>query len=990
MAKFWLCAAVGLYLLQLCLAQISLNISCRYAGVFHVEKNRRYSLTREEAIELCKALNSTLPTWEQMERAFNLGLETCRYGFIEEKIVVPRHTPYHLCAANTTGIYILQSNISDRYDTYCFNSSETNDRDCDPVTQLYSSWPDDQSSIEIFNADGTHYTDGKLNTESPPVNDDDNSMGSGSANDRGTTDPSVISFDEDTTRITYVVRTTDKSLNPDDPEDHNVKHNNEDQQPPNTDKDETSEESEEEEESSGHLKPSGFLEWNSSHDKEHHLSNPTMSVMVAVSQLFVSINPIIVTTAVVSSSDVKREESARDSLIHVVHSGWNNEVRYSANDTRDDTLPGTVSPGDGEHYSTAMSSRDSFLKQKVSTLHLQDGVHSGLEAEAGLPTNTTSDDLHLRLVPSDEKQNNLEEAFHAAVFINGSAKDEESHQDQLLSVGKPGGRRGGSSSTNRTSHGVVQILIPPSESDRENKSARTDSNQDQLPSGSDGRSNQNEHQESSDTADEVSNDLMKHGGSTQNPLTHGMYPDSELENEEQYSTNTYSEETLPGIIPPSDNEQKNTSIYTVVVSTDGASHEDSDHDHFDWDSENTYPKNVSRDGMPPVISPSESKNEKNLKTNHTAVLSSGDTYSEDSAHDIILHRKHSDWDSEDKYPTSRDHLLPESIPSVESEHENEPTHTVVISSDGTEHEVSIQDSPNHETDPGWDSAEKHPANESTDGVVPRIILPAEHVHEKEILHTVAIHNNDAHEDATQEPLPPVHQPDWHTEEDYFTTTSVHQPDWHMEEEYSANTSRDDILMGNSANNGIEHDPLHTDVVSHDGTKDEDSTPGPVKHDSEDKYSTNSTKGVLPPGIVPRTGTNRKNNTYHTGLAPDLPEDRGSQQGDSTPKTQTRVAHIPDWLIVVASLLALALILGVCIAVNSRRRCGQKQKLVINNGKGVVDNKNMGGLNGEASKSHEMVHLVHKEQPEDQTESHDEFLQIDETNNLQEVDLKSGV
>lgn len=56
-----------------------------------------------------------------------------------------------------------------------------------------------------------------------------------------------------------------------------------------------------------------------------------------------------------------------------------------------------------------------------------------------------------------------------------------------------------------------------------------------------------------------------------------------------------------------------------------------------------------------------------------------------------------------------------------------------------------------------------------------------------------------------------------------------------------------------------------DVVSHDGTKDEDSTPEPVKHDSEDKYSTNSPEGVLPPGIVPRSGTNLKNNTYHTGI-----------------------------------------------------------------------------------------------------------------------------
>lgn len=57
--------------------------------------------------------------------------------------------------------------------------------------------------------------------------------------------------------------------------------------------------------------------------------------------------------------------------------------------------------------------------------------------------------------------------------INGSTKNEESHHDQLISVGKPGGRTGGSSSTNRTSHGVVQILTAPSENDHENKSART-------------------------------------------------------------------------------------------------------------------------------------------------------------------------------------------------------------------------------------------------------------------------------------------------------------------------------------------------------------------------------------------------------------------------------------------------------------------------------------------------------------------------------------
>uniref|UniRef100_A0A8D2L5U9 CD44 antigen n=1 Tax=Varanus komodoensis TaxID=61221 RepID=A0A8D2L5U9_VARKO len=196
MAKFWLCAALGFYLLQLCSAQIGLNISCRYGGVFHVEKNRRYSLTRDEAVELCRALNSTIPTWEQMQRAYNIGLETCRYGYIEDKVVLPRHTPYHLCAANTTGIYILMSNISDRYDTFCFNASEQSDMNCDPVVKLYSVWPNNGShgmeTIEIFNTDGSRFLDGKRVTEQPPVTDDDSSVGSGSANDRITTDPTII------------------------------------------------------------------------------------------------------------------------------------------------------------------------------------------------------------------------------------------------------------------------------------------------------------------------------------------------------------------------------------------------------------------------------------------------------------------------------------------------------------------------------------------------------------------------------------------------------------------------------------------------------------------------------------------------------------------------------------------------------------------------------------------------------------------------------
>lgn len=55
-----------------------LNITCRYAGVFHVEKNGRYSISKTEAADLCKAFNSTLPTMAQMKAARSIGFETCR------------------------------------------------------------------------------------------------------------------------------------------------------------------------------------------------------------------------------------------------------------------------------------------------------------------------------------------------------------------------------------------------------------------------------------------------------------------------------------------------------------------------------------------------------------------------------------------------------------------------------------------------------------------------------------------------------------------------------------------------------------------------------------------------------------------------------------------------------------------------------------------------------------------------------------------------
>ncbi|XP_026520477.1 CD44 antigen isoform X6 [Notechis scutatus] len=851
MAKFWLCAAVGFYvLLPLCAARMDLNISCRYAGVFHVEKNQRYSLTREEAVQLCEALNSTIPTFEQMQEAFTLGFETCRYGYIEDKIVLPRHTPYYLCAANNTGIYVLSSNISDRYDTYCFNSSESRDVACEPVKKLYSALPNNNSSIEIFNADGSRYFEGKKVTESPPVTEDDSSVGSGSAIGRGTVDHSDFTPEEDTTTFTPAYEREDHHyLHPGNPEDQNPQ-------------------------------------------------DPTVN----------------------SSKDIKQEESAHNILLPAVHSGKESEVSYSTNDTSADVLPGIV-----EQYSTttAVSSSDDFFKQEDSKQPQLEGASSELVIEETVsPAINTSDVLHPVFLPSEEKENILEkESFHHPVtFFNGSIEHEEEHQHQPSAVDTVA-QRNQSSVANRTIlqilRDVLKVLVTSRDSYYENASSQ------------------------SAVVSSVSTDSEV---PTRDSLLH-------LKNsEERYHTNTSREQLLPGILHPT--------ATTVVSKEKGKGNETTQNPFYD---------------IHPGLD-----NKKDLTENKT-----------------------------------RDDVQSEII-QIERKPELETTQTAMISTEPDDYKDSTQD-PLIKEDP--DLKEKlHPTNSSINDFIPGINNLPDNVQENKTSHTVAILKD--LEDSAQSPLPPIYQPDW------------------ISEEKPTNTSSNDMEISKHHEN--ERDSYED--MGFYGTK-EDPTSEPVRQwVSEDKYTAKPTMDVLYPGIVPRRGINEKNKTDHTVVASsdgdkneksDLgpkwhptwtsddenvinnsqdPINRHPPSTDSpdpnkhsvvrdknvTPlpeesgNNQPRMAHIPDWLIVVASLLALALILGVCIAVNSRRRCGQKKKLVINNGKGGIDEKKKDGLNGEASKSQEMVHLVQKEKSEDQKGPHDEFQAIDETQNQQYGPLKSDM
>ncbi|XP_056348479.1 CD44 antigen isoform X7 [Oenanthe melanoleuca] len=194
MATFSLWATFGLCLLKLCLTETEFNVSCRYGGVFHVEKNGRYSLTRSEAVELCRALNSTLATLEQLKKAHELGFETCRYGFVVGHIVIPRINPYHLCAANNTGIYKLSANTTARYDAYCYNETETADKTCEPVVKIDTSLLSNHDETVIENADGSRFNaDGTRHAggESSTSGGDEENAGSGSTHETTPMDASI-------------------------------------------------------------------------------------------------------------------------------------------------------------------------------------------------------------------------------------------------------------------------------------------------------------------------------------------------------------------------------------------------------------------------------------------------------------------------------------------------------------------------------------------------------------------------------------------------------------------------------------------------------------------------------------------------------------------------------------------------------------------------------------------------------------------------------
>ncbi|KAM4779345.1 CD44 antigen isoform 9-T9 [Cyanocitta cristata] len=740
MANFSLWATFGLCLLKLCLTETEFNITCRYRGVFHVEKNGRYSLTRSEAVKLCRALNSTLATLEQLKEAHESGFETCRYGFVVGYIVIPRINPYPLCAANTTGIYKLSANTTDRYDAYCYNASETEEKSCEPIKTIDTSLLSNQDETVIDNADGSHFNaDGSRHTsgESSTSGVDDENAGSGSTHETTPMDTSIRRSSP-----SYYGSPTPVSQLPD-----------------------------------------------------HTFGGGEKGIPgKAYGDEFTSISPHISLGTV--AGDIHEENDRQYPASTTVDSQHETLLEITTQDRWNPTF------ADEEEQYPSSASR-ALVTSENEKLHgatqhpLFHSVHSGGISQEQNPANTTGSIEQHEFTTAGESYFGKETS--TAMVPSHGAKQNDSEQDPVVYPGWDKGK------DYATQPAITDRVIPSTE---------------------------NNHERESSTTADASPDGAHHKDPTQPPL-------------------------------PSDNESEK--------STEGI-------------------------------------------TNPT-----------DAPWDEVLHRTTASMT--ETVTASTDVLAPEDI--TQEAWAPHLVVTVASSPDGAHHKEPTQTPLPSDGEPG----------QGTEGIMNPTDTPRD-----EVLHrttasmtkTVVESVDDVdQEKATKEPLAPGTAPGREGEE--------------------ANTTDGSHIYG---------------------------IPGVVS-DIEDRFiplqtplttsSTSSVYGSQGPHKGPYESTTSLEEAATTTIA-----------------SQPRSARVPDWLIIVVALVVLALILAVCIAVNSRRRCGQKKKLVINNGKGAVEDRKTSELNGDVSKSQEMVHLVHKEQSNDRTQACDEFLTVNETQNHHEFDMKTGV
>ncbi|XP_029353690.1 lymphatic vessel endothelial hyaluronic acid receptor 1a [Echeneis naucrates] len=100
------------------------------AGIFqasslNAQNQLEYFFNASEARTLCLTLGVNIASKAQVQEALRRGLETCRFGWIDEHFaVIPRIRSLSNCGQNQKGLVTWRASVKQKFDVFCFNESD--------------------------------------------------------------------------------------------------------------------------------------------------------------------------------------------------------------------------------------------------------------------------------------------------------------------------------------------------------------------------------------------------------------------------------------------------------------------------------------------------------------------------------------------------------------------------------------------------------------------------------------------------------------------------------------------------------------------------------------------------------------------------------------------------------------------------------------------------------------------------------------------------
>ncbi|KAM9825746.1 lymphatic vessel endothelial hyaluronic acid receptor 1a [Syngnathus typhle] len=94
------------------------------------QNQTEYAFNVTEARDICTNIGFSFATKDQVNEALNRGLETCRFGWIDEHYaVIPRIKALKNCGQNQVGLLPWRAALDKKFDVFCFIQSEYTEQD---------------------------------------------------------------------------------------------------------------------------------------------------------------------------------------------------------------------------------------------------------------------------------------------------------------------------------------------------------------------------------------------------------------------------------------------------------------------------------------------------------------------------------------------------------------------------------------------------------------------------------------------------------------------------------------------------------------------------------------------------------------------------------------------------------------------------------------------------------------------------------------------